>query len=74
MEHLLEKLLGVLFDGDVHLHFQGMGASVGVLRLRVVIGCALGKAPHLALTIDLFENRRKPHSLALEPPLEALQC
>jgi hypothetical protein len=74
MKHLLEEEPRIPFQGDVHLHFERNRAPVGVIGVRVVLGCALGETPGLALEIDLFEDSSETVSFLLEPSLESCQC
>jgi len=74
VEHLLEELPGVLFDGDVHLQFEGDRSPVGVVRVRVVFRCPLGEPPRFTLLVDLIENRRETDTLVFELARKPLQC
>ena len=73
MEHLLEELFDVLFDGDIHLHLKRMRASIGVLRVGVVLRGAFREPSGLTLPIDPLEDRYEAHTLTLELLLESFQ-
>jgi len=73
VEHLLEELFGVLFNGDVHLHLECMRSPIGVVGVGIVLRRTLREPPSFALGVDLIENRCEADALGLEPALKTLQ-
>jgi len=74
VEHSFEKLLRVLFDGDVHLQFEGERSAVGVIRVRIVLGRSLRKPSSLAPLVDLAKDLDETKPLGFEFGCQPLHC